>query len=317
MGTQGGERSRSRHPIGPPPADSAKKYAVVELEKGPPGPHPTGQLWPRWGDYSLKRFKLDTGRTHQIRVPLRPLGHPILGDAPTPLAVSCRSPSTWGQALQCAARARPSVSGRALGVRGPPAADLRKSCWRAAPGLINQPIDVVPRFSGAAGPRSSRARTDRHAMAVSNRETDCGKQQGVVLCSQFQQLSRIGRERCTGQGGEEGAPPANTSWWGRKSNSTSRACCTRVPRQAARTTRAGAGCRPGASAATAAAVPTACTKQHQQRLERVVQAQQGIKPSLSTLSKEAGSSDPAHPISRPSSPALPGRASRSRKNLCR
>ncbi|GIP39186.1 hypothetical protein J31TS4_24660 [Paenibacillus sp. J31TS4] len=34
----------------------------------------------RWADASLLRLRLETGRTHQIRVHLQHLGHPILGD---------------------------------------------------------------------------------------------------------------------------------------------------------------------------------------------------------------------------------------------
>ncbi|APD47928.1 RluA family pseudouridine synthase [Synechococcus sp. CS-602] len=66
-------------PIGRHPLDR-KKYAVVELEKGRQA-RTHWQLVERLGDYSLMRFKLDTGRTHQIRVHCAHLGHPILGDA--------------------------------------------------------------------------------------------------------------------------------------------------------------------------------------------------------------------------------------------
>ncbi|MBO9609816.1 MAG: RluA family pseudouridine synthase [Paenibacillaceae bacterium] len=34
----------------------------------------------RWDDYSLLELKLETGRTHQIRVHLKFIGHPIVGD---------------------------------------------------------------------------------------------------------------------------------------------------------------------------------------------------------------------------------------------
>ena len=62
-----------RHPI------DRKKYAVVSDESGR---HACThwKLEERFGDYSLLRFKLDTGRTHQIRVHCAHFGHPILGD---------------------------------------------------------------------------------------------------------------------------------------------------------------------------------------------------------------------------------------------
>ncbi|MDM7936160.1 MAG: RluA family pseudouridine synthase [Cyanobium sp. CZS 48M] len=62
-----------RHPV------DRKKYAVVVEEKGRYAcTHWT--LIERLGDYSLMRFRLDTGRTHQIRVHCAHIGHPIVGD---------------------------------------------------------------------------------------------------------------------------------------------------------------------------------------------------------------------------------------------
>lgn len=62
-----------RHPV------DRKKYAVVGEEQGRHAcTHWT--LIERLGDYSLLRFKLDTGRTHQIRVHCAHIGHPIVGD---------------------------------------------------------------------------------------------------------------------------------------------------------------------------------------------------------------------------------------------
>tara|TARA_Y100001968_G_scaffold297456_1_gene306466 strand:- start:61571 stop:62536 length:966 start_codon:yes stop_codon:yes gene_type:complete len=62
-----------RHPT------NRKKYAVVNDDSGR---HACTHwiLKERLGDYSLLKFKLDTGRTHQIRVHCAHIGHPILGD---------------------------------------------------------------------------------------------------------------------------------------------------------------------------------------------------------------------------------------------
>ncbi len=62
-----------RHPI------NRKKYAVVDDNSGR---HACThwRLIERLGNYSLVKFKLDTGRTHQIRVHCAHTGHPILGD---------------------------------------------------------------------------------------------------------------------------------------------------------------------------------------------------------------------------------------------
>jgi 23S rRNA pseudouridine1911/1915/1917 synthase len=65
--------------IGRHPSDR-KKYAVVAEDRGRHArTHWT--LVERLGDYALLRFKLDTGRTHQIRVHCAHWGHPIVGDA--------------------------------------------------------------------------------------------------------------------------------------------------------------------------------------------------------------------------------------------
>ncbi|ABX08142.1 RluA family pseudouridine synthase [Prochlorococcus marinus] len=62
-----------RHPV------DRKKYAVVTNEMARYAcTH--WELKERLGDYSLLSFKLDTGRTHQIRVHCAHFGHPILGD---------------------------------------------------------------------------------------------------------------------------------------------------------------------------------------------------------------------------------------------
>ena len=69
-----------RHPF------DRKKYAVVSNESGRYAcTHWT--LLERLADYSLLRFKLDTGRTHQIRVHCAYIKHPVVGD---PTYSSCR-----------------------------------------------------------------------------------------------------------------------------------------------------------------------------------------------------------------------------------
>jgi len=71
--------------IGRNPNDR-KKYAVVEPNSGRYAcTH--WKLIEKIGNYSYMSFKLDTGRTHQIRVHCSYIGHPILGD---PLYGRCK-----------------------------------------------------------------------------------------------------------------------------------------------------------------------------------------------------------------------------------
>ena len=69
-----------RHP------NDRKKYAVVDEDSGRYA-CTNWKLIEKIGNYSLMSFKLDTGRTHQIRVHCSYIKHPILGD---PLYGRCK-----------------------------------------------------------------------------------------------------------------------------------------------------------------------------------------------------------------------------------
>lgn len=66
-------------PIGRHPIDR-KKMAVIPIEKGGREAVTHWQIEQRIGNYTLMQFRLETGRTHQIRVHTSYLGYPILGD---------------------------------------------------------------------------------------------------------------------------------------------------------------------------------------------------------------------------------------------
>ena len=77
-GQPAGESGTIVGAIGRHPADR-KKYAVVSDDSG----RHACTHWrviERLGDFALLRFKLDTGRTHQIRVHCAHINHPIVGD---------------------------------------------------------------------------------------------------------------------------------------------------------------------------------------------------------------------------------------------
>lgn len=72
-------------PIGRHPVER-KKMAINEKNGKPAITH--YKVLKRFGNYTYVQFKLETGRTHQIRVHMSSIGHPLLGD---PLYSSNRS----------------------------------------------------------------------------------------------------------------------------------------------------------------------------------------------------------------------------------
>lgn len=66
------ERPIGRHPI------DRKKMAINEKNGKPAITHYT--VLERFGNYTLIECKLETGRTHQIRVHMTSIGHPLVGD---------------------------------------------------------------------------------------------------------------------------------------------------------------------------------------------------------------------------------------------
>ena len=67
-------------PIGRHKSDR-KKMAVIPVEKGGREAMTYWQTLERIGNYSLMQFRLQTGRTHQIRVHCAYYGHPLVGDS--------------------------------------------------------------------------------------------------------------------------------------------------------------------------------------------------------------------------------------------
>lgn len=83
-------------PIGRDPHDR-KMYTVIERNSKSAVTH--FQVTERFGDYTLLELKLETGRTHQIRVHMKFIGHPLVGD---PLYGRSKGIKMDGQALHAA-----------------------------------------------------------------------------------------------------------------------------------------------------------------------------------------------------------------------
>lgn len=84
------EGAIGRHPV------ERKKMAINEKNGKPAITH--YKVLERFGNYTYMQFRLETGRTHQIRVHMASIGHPLLGDT---LYASGRSPfkNLQGQTL--------------------------------------------------------------------------------------------------------------------------------------------------------------------------------------------------------------------------
>lgn len=67
-------------PIGRPDPDEVKR-GVLPVEDGGYESITHYKVLERYGDCTLIQLKLETGRTHQIRVHMNHIGHPILGDS--------------------------------------------------------------------------------------------------------------------------------------------------------------------------------------------------------------------------------------------
>lgn len=85
-------------PIGRDPKDR-KLYTVTESNSKQAVTHFV--VLERFGDYTLMELKLETGRTHQIRVHMKFIGHPLVGD-PAYGPSRSRDIAMEGQALHAA-----------------------------------------------------------------------------------------------------------------------------------------------------------------------------------------------------------------------
>eukprot|EP00933_Yihiella_yeosuensis_P072078 TRINITY_DN8036_c0_g1_i1.p1 TRINITY_DN8036_c0_g1~~TRINITY_DN8036_c0_g1_i1.p1 ORF type:complete len:666 (-),score=157.32 TRINITY_DN8036_c0_g1_i1:177-2174(-) len=95
-------------PIGRDPGDRLR-MTVVGKGKGKPAVTHYTVIEKFDGDHvSLVRFELETGRTHQVRVHARHIGHPLLGDATYGGAQLLRGPKTASR-IDCYSKILPDV----------------------------------------------------------------------------------------------------------------------------------------------------------------------------------------------------------------
>jgi 23S rRNA pseudouridine1911/1915/1917 synthase len=78
-GTPKADRGTIDLPVGRHPVDR-QKNAIVPLDRGGRAAVTHWQIEERLPRFSLLKFRLETGRTHQIRVHTTQMGHPIVGD---------------------------------------------------------------------------------------------------------------------------------------------------------------------------------------------------------------------------------------------
>ena len=140
-------------PIGRDPADP-RRMAILDRAR----PSQTGyETVERFSDAALLECRLITGRTHQIRVHLSAVGHPIAGDAmygmPTPLIVR--------QALHAARLTiQHPVTDEPLTLEADPPADFRRLLGHLREGellLGDQAMSNTLRSSTDAANRRSRS----------------------------------------------------------------------------------------------------------------------------------------------------------------